>query len=97
MRILQILPELNAGGVERGTLEVAAFLVREGHEALVVSNGGRQVAALDLFLDKCKSRVTRNYGAIEIEERADLGPVRQFQDFGNDILVRQHDDSPLDP
>lgn len=47
MRILQILPELNAGGVERGTLEVAAFLVREGHEALVVSNGGRQVAALE--------------------------------------------------
>ncbi|MEY4487726.1 MAG: hypothetical protein RIQ79_234 [Verrucomicrobiota bacterium] len=47
MKILQILPELNSGGVERGTLEIAAFLVREGHEALVVSNGGRQVAALE--------------------------------------------------
>ncbi len=47
MKVLQILPELNAGGVERGTLEIAAHLVREGHEALVVSNGGRQVDALE--------------------------------------------------
>lgn len=47
MKILQILPELNSGGVERGTLEIAAHLVRAGHEALVVSHGGRQVAALE--------------------------------------------------
>lgn len=47
MKVLQILPELNAGGVERGTLEIAAHLVREGHEALVVSNGGRLVPALE--------------------------------------------------
>ena len=47
MKILQILPELNSGGVERGTLEIAAHLVRSGHEALVVSNGGRQVGALE--------------------------------------------------
>jgi glycosyltransferase involved in cell wall biosynthesis len=47
MKVLQILPELNSGGVERGTLEIAAFLVSQGHEALVVSNGGRQVEALE--------------------------------------------------
>ncbi len=47
MKILQLLPELDAGGVERGTLEIADHLVHEGHEALVVSNGGRQVAALE--------------------------------------------------
>lgn len=46
MKVLQILPELNSGGVERGTLEVAAHLVSSGHEALVVSNGGRLVEAL---------------------------------------------------
>lgn len=38
---------MNAGGVERGTLEVAAHLVKQGHEAIVVSNGGRMVAALE--------------------------------------------------
>lgn len=47
MKIVQILPELNAGGVERGTLEIAAHLVREGHESIVISNGGRMVAELE--------------------------------------------------
>jgi glycosyltransferase involved in cell wall biosynthesis len=47
MKILQILPELNSGGVERGTLEVAEYLVKNGHEALVVSNGGRMVESLE--------------------------------------------------
>jgi glycosyltransferase involved in cell wall biosynthesis len=47
MKIIQILPELNAGGVERGTLEVAAHLVRHGHESIVISNGGRLVAELE--------------------------------------------------
>ncbi|MEX1113662.1 MAG: glycosyltransferase family 4 protein [Akkermansiaceae bacterium] len=47
MKIIQILPELNAGGVERGTLEVAAHLVVNGHESIVISNGGRQVADLE--------------------------------------------------
>ena len=47
MKVVQILPELNAGGVERGTLEIAAFLVRQGHQSIVVSNGGRLVKALE--------------------------------------------------
>lgn len=40
MRILQALPALNSGGVERGTVEFAADLVKRGHESFVVSNGG---------------------------------------------------------
>jgi glycosyltransferase involved in cell wall biosynthesis len=47
MKIIQILPELNAGGVERGTLELAAYLVAQGHEAVVISHGGRLVAELE--------------------------------------------------
>jgi len=47
MKIIQILPELNAGGVERGTFELAAFLVGAGHQAVVISNGGRLVADLE--------------------------------------------------
>jgi len=46
MKVLQILPELNSGGVERGTLEIGSFLVQAGHEAVVVSNGGRMVPQL---------------------------------------------------
>ena len=47
MKVMQLLPELNSGGVERGTLEIARALVAEGHESLVVSNGGRLVAQLE--------------------------------------------------
>jgi glycosyltransferase involved in cell wall biosynthesis len=47
MKILQILPELNAGGVERGTLEVGKYLVAHGHQSLVVSHGGRLVEQLE--------------------------------------------------
>jgi len=47
MKIIQVLPEMNAGGVERGTLEIASFLVKHGHEAIIVSNGGRMVHALE--------------------------------------------------
>jgi glycosyltransferase involved in cell wall biosynthesis len=48
MKIIQILPELNAGGVERGTLEVGKYLVEQGHESIVVSNGGRLVEQLEV-------------------------------------------------
>ncbi|MDG6094126.1 glycosyltransferase family 4 protein [Acetobacter sp. AN02] len=41
--ILQILPALNAGGVERGTVEMTAAIVRGGGTALVASAGGRLV------------------------------------------------------
>lgn len=47
LTILQILPELNSGGVERGTLEVGAEIVRRGHRSLVVSAGGRMVEQLE--------------------------------------------------
>ena len=46
LTVLQLLPALESGGVERGTLEVAQALIRHGHRALVMSAGGRQVPAL---------------------------------------------------
>lgn len=47
LTVVQILPELNAGGVERGTLEVARALVAAGHRSIVISHGGRMVAQLE--------------------------------------------------
>ena len=40
LTVLQVLPALEVGGVERGTVEVAGELVRRGHQALVMSMGG---------------------------------------------------------
>ena len=47
MKVMQLLPELNSGGVERGTLEIARALVKAGHQSLVISNGGRLVPQLE--------------------------------------------------
>ena len=47
LKVLQLLPALESGGVERSTLEIAAALVAAGHDALVVSAGGRLVPALE--------------------------------------------------
>lgn len=41
MRIVQLLPELNEGGVERGTMELSRELVKLGHESIVISAGGK--------------------------------------------------------
>jgi len=47
MNVLQILPELDVGGVERGTVDFARYLTLNGHKAVVVSAGGRLVRRLD--------------------------------------------------
>ena len=40
LKIIQLLPELNIGGVERGTTDFSKVLVKNGHESIVISNGG---------------------------------------------------------
>ena len=40
MNILQVVPELNVGGVETGTVDFAKYLVCHGHKAVIVSNVG---------------------------------------------------------
>jgi glycosyltransferase involved in cell wall biosynthesis len=44
--VLQVLPRLDQGGVERGTVEVAAALVQAGWRAVVASAGGRMVGEI---------------------------------------------------
>ena len=47
MKVLQILPGLESGGVERGAVDFARELVNRGHESLVMSCGGRMVTQLE--------------------------------------------------
>ncbi len=39
--ILQILPKLNSGGVERGTIEIATAITKAGFKSYVISAGGK--------------------------------------------------------
>ena len=47
LTVLQVLPSLESGGVERGTLEVGQYLTEKGHRSLVMSAGGRLVSKLE--------------------------------------------------
>ncbi len=47
MHILQMLPALDEGGVERGTVELNREFIRRGHISSVVSCGGRLVAQVE--------------------------------------------------
>ncbi|MEQ9408300.1 MAG: glycosyltransferase [Fuerstiella sp.] len=46
LTVVQLLPLFNAGGVERGTLEINRALVTAGHRSIVISGGGRLVPQL---------------------------------------------------
>ncbi len=46
MKILQVTAGLNEGGVERGTLEMAAYIVAQGGGSYVASQGGKMVPKL---------------------------------------------------
>ncbi len=46
MRIAQILPQLNVGGVETGTVDLVKALKKHGDEPYVISNGGALVEEL---------------------------------------------------
>ncbi len=46
LTVLQVLPRLESGGVERGAVDIAAAVVAAGGRALVVSAGGRMEVEL---------------------------------------------------
>lgn len=63
MKIVQLLPELNEGGVERGTVELNRELVKRGVESIVISAGGKLVAQLEadggqhVMFDACSKNI----------------------------------------
>lgn len=63
MKIVQLIPELHEGGVERGVIELSRELVKLGFESVVISNGGKLVSqlerdgALHVKLDVCSKNI----------------------------------------
>lgn len=59
MHVVQILPELNQGGVERGAVELSRELVKRGHQSTVISSGGKMAPQIQqdggrhITLDVC--------------------------------------------
>lgn len=46
LTILQVIPNMGAGGAEQTTVDVTAALTKAGHKAIIVSNGGPRVIDL---------------------------------------------------
>ncbi|MBI9020702.1 MAG: glycosyltransferase family 4 protein [Verrucomicrobia bacterium] len=74
MHIVQILPELNQGGVERGTVELSRELVKRGYQSTVISAGGSQASQIEtdggrhITLDVCsKNPLTFFFRVIKLK------------------------------
>ncbi|KPK27997.1 MAG: glycosyl transferase [Desulfobacterales bacterium SG8_35_2] len=63
MIIVQLVPELQEGGVERGTVELSREFVLKGHKSFVISRGGTLVQEIEkhgghhITLDLCSKNI----------------------------------------
>ncbi len=84
LTVVQLLPALESGGVERSTLEIADALVRAGHRAVVVSAGGRLEPALR---NAGAEHVTLDIGRKSLLTLRHAGALRRlFADVHADIV-----------
>lgn len=84
LTVVQLLPALQSGGVERSTLEVASALVKAGHRALVVSAGGRLVQPL---LDSGAEHLTLDIGRKSLLTLRHMPTLRRlFAEIDADIV-----------
>lgn len=84
LTVVQVLPALQAGGVERCTLETARALVAAGHRSVVVSSGGRLVAQLE---QDGSEHVTLPVERKSVFTLLQVGPFRRLlRDLSPDIL-----------
>lgn len=79
MKVIQLLPELNEGGIERGVLETNREFTQLGHDSHVISAGGRLIEELSNDggqhhqLDICsKNILTAPLRSSRLSKRLDL-------------------------
>ena len=82
--IVQVLPALESGGVERGTLEIGRAIVQTGWRSVVVSGGGRLVGQLEA---EGSEHVNWDLGRKSVVTLRHIRPFRQFlQELRPDVL-----------
>jgi glycosyltransferase involved in cell wall biosynthesis len=72
--IVQLLPALDSGGVERSTLEIGRALVAAGHRSVVISAGGRLLPKL---LAEGSEHIDLPIGAKSLRTLTRVGALRQ--------------------
>ena len=84
MRILQLLPELKLGGVERGTVDLSAHLAKLGHKTAVVSAGGGLAEQLSDHGAKHFSLPIAKKNFLAIKQYKNLRDI--YREFKPDII-----------
>jgi len=83
LTVVQLLPALHSGGVERGILEIAQAVVEAGHQAVVISAGGPLVQRL---LDCGAQHITLDIGRKSLLSLRHIRNLRRiFVETGADI------------
>ena len=90
LSVVQLLPALNVGGVERGTLEVAKELVKQGHRSTVISAGGRLV---DELVSSGSEHVQLDIGKKSLLSLKHIAYIRRY--FGEENIDIIHARSRL--
>lgn len=105
--ILQVIPDLSAGGAERTTVEMAEAITAAGGRALVASEGGRLESALDavggrLIPIKAASKnpltIRKNTNIIEAlvqDEKIDLIHARSRAPAWSAYVAAQRTETPF--
>ena len=76
--VLQVLPALETGGVERGTVEIARALTTAGWGAVVASSGGALVADIQRAAARLRSRgatFARDLHLVNRDDDSLIGPA----------------------
>ena len=47
LKLLQIVPSLESGGVEQGTIDTANYIAEKNLQSILISNGGRLLSQLN--------------------------------------------------
>jgi len=84
LSVVQLLPALDAGGVERGTLEVAKELVKHGHRSIVISAGGRMV---DELISSGSEHIQLNIGRKSLLSLKHISFLRRYFEEENINIV----------
>ncbi len=85
MRVVQIVPELNEGGVERGVVELSREYHKKGIESFVISNGGKLTRQIEkdggthIKFDVCSKNIFTVFNRV-------LGLKKILKDINPDII-----------
>ncbi len=90
--ILQVLPSLTTGGVERGTVEITEAVAHAGWTALVASEGGRMVAEVERAGGRHITLPLRSRGPIGIARN--VGRLARMMAAERVAIVDAHSRAP---